>query len=1441
MADPRTFVLIGNFEDNITPALTKINNAVDGFKRNMATLSTKRGGGYNDVTKAVGKLVTAQMHLKDAIEGVGAAAKAATGELKEYKSMMGKVASAQYHVQRSGTAAGKAQSKFWQGANKELEDYGKNMLALQRRTKINPYRSLMGGRGGRSSRAMSFGGPTPPGGGPPGGGYRSVRSGGSRRTNIGEAGLSASFAFGQQLGFGIAQPVQNAIFSGFQLGVGLMARTMSYVQGSFAERVEDQMTDLQTAGGYLSISKRQKNPMFKSLQTSILFTQRTNDVLERLAGELPGSTEDYVKVSKRIGDSVMRLVDSDEKGSIEFAKTLKQSSDTQAYKDISLTGPGARQGALQVILGELTKKTVMAGIGGSVGAGGAAGARGLPALMERLITDPSTSLSSLTKYAAVFGDPKIASALERTMPELEKAGSNMLERTKVINKMLDEIVPPEMVSAQKRTMAGVMEAFRSAFFSPGTGFLGFGRKLKDATGAMQPLTDVYGRFIKVTEENGEVTETVVATAGQASQASMDVFNMFSDIVVNYANIIRPIVDNLYMLWDPLQGIAEALRSVRVLSIKVWNTFRSYAKFLDGIAEGISDEKLKESFLSTKGLRTTLITLANLFTDLGVLSEGQFSTIFKALKDPKTTIEQIGGILKDIVTTFFKSDAAFGVGKFFGEVIKAFGTGLSELTGFAKGLGTSKLAEGFMAGLGDDGIGVIQKIFVDIYELLFEAAKAILPLIPWQFYATAAAGIVIPAVVASLGIALANGIVGMLIRIKDVALSALARGGGEGEIAAALKRNKITQGGAGVGSGLANVTENLTGFRITRGGDGVGTGAARSRVTQGGAGVGSGTARVTQGRIGFGERLRAFAGRAGQAPATISGYLGAAMPTLNDLIGKFRGLGSLMDETLWSRGTGFMAALRAVPDYIFDIIEGNRNPFYRLGAAFQRLANIVAKADDVFIRLLEGNLSARGMLREGLSRAGGAAKGIGVRILGIGRRSIGAARGGLGALLGGAGRGLGGLFNFMGGNLANFKASGMGKFGGIATAGIAIVEGIASLLSGDSLGTALGKAAGPALGTIIGTALLGPIGGIIGGWIGQQKSVVEGLTRIFENVWGALSTFGRMVLTVATDLGNFLERVFNLGSNFDWLGALMRALEAPFYYLRRGMMGIYEWYLQKTGKGSSKEAAALRKEIAVLEAQRQAEQGLKTRNPKLTPEEKLRGVESAIKRMEFNLKSSKDDAEKAVIKAQIEVYKAELERLRKPSSGDPTTPKSGATPVSPLFTTPQVPGQPGAPATQQATQVATDISNLSKKATEQVTKTSETTKAVKDLTNKLTSQNSLQATVTSIYNLLASGNLRVMGAPGGMPPNGYGGLNPNSNGGGPKNKLYNGSVLLDYRTGYSDLGTSSTASNFWTEGAVSVNAPITINGAGKDAKEIAVEVAYILGDAVADAQSRKIFT
>ena len=773
MADSREFVLIGRFDDQITGSLEKINNSLNSLKKNLGSFGARKGG-FNDLTKSMGKVISAHKRLSDEVANLRSEMRASIPVMREYRKELGKTVSGNMMLQGKGkkqkfSKATNPTLQFLEAATKQtrqLAQASKGVRIGGRMPRGGGGGGYVGGGGGAGPRVpRTPSTPRPPrpprvGGGGGGGYHRGLGHGGSFDM--------PAFAFGMTIGQGLSQPITMAIMSGFQLGVGLLQKGFEYVANSFSERVEDQMTDLQAAGGYKSISDRQKNPMFSSLQQAIMFTQSTNDVLERLAGDLPGSTEDYVKVSKRIGDSVMRLVDSNEKGAVQFARQLVEKGQLQeSYRGVSLEGPNAREGATQVILGELTKKTVLAGFGGTTGRGGATGAYGLPALMERLITNPDTSMAQLQKYASVFGDPKIMSALDRAMPELEKAGSDMLARTKFINSMLDEVSPPEMISAMRKSMAGVLEAYRSAFFSPGTGLFGFGRKLKDASGKLQPLTDAYGRFIRMVEINGKQVEKLtddqgnLITALTATQVKLDVFNMFADIISNYATILKPIVDNLYLIWDPMQGIADALRQARITSTEILKTFRSYTKGLEEFAKGISDKGLRDAFLSTKSFRATLLTLSNIFAEMGIFSDADFYKFQKTIIDPKTGMEGLGNVLKSFMDTFLKSDAATEVGKFLGTLVKEVVLVLADITTLGEKLGKSNLASGFVKGFGDEGFKALERLFTNLYDMIFSALGKVIEMMPndikTKILGYAMAGLGLVAGVAAIGMAIGSGL------------------------------------------------------------------------------------------------------------------------------------------------------------------------------------------------------------------------------------------------------------------------------------------------------------------------------------------------------------------------------------------------------------------------------------------------------------------------------------------------------------------------------------------------------------------------------------------------------------------------------------------------------------------------------------------------------------
>jgi len=63
MADSREFLLIGAFEDRITPALEGINKSLAQVKRTFESFGAKRGG-TDTLTKSIGKVIGAHINLR---------------------------------------------------------------------------------------------------------------------------------------------------------------------------------------------------------------------------------------------------------------------------------------------------------------------------------------------------------------------------------------------------------------------------------------------------------------------------------------------------------------------------------------------------------------------------------------------------------------------------------------------------------------------------------------------------------------------------------------------------------------------------------------------------------------------------------------------------------------------------------------------------------------------------------------------------------------------------------------------------------------------------------------------------------------------------------------------------------------------------------------------------------------------------------------------------------------------------------------------------------------------------------------------------------------------------------------------------------------------------------------------------------------------------------
>lgn len=746
MADPRTFVLIGDFQDNITPALESINNSIAGLKRTMSTMTSKRGGGFSDVTQSVGKLVSAQIHLKEAIEGVGAAAKAATDDLKAYKNVVGKVASAHYHIQKSGTAAGKAQTKFWEGANNELNAYRRNMESLQKSTRIRnpatPYSrrqtAPLPEMRAETSRRGGGGGGGNNGGGGGGGGFH-VGRGGVARDEV--------FAFGQTLGFTLSDIITGAITKGFEIGVQLMMAPFQYFANSFQERVQDQLDDLKAAGGLFSISKRSESPFLKTIDDAIDFQQETNATFAKMAGQLPGVTNDYVQVGKRLSDTMARVVFQQENvaGAIERANKIRATEEGRRFYggEIKGTGIEAQKEAYKTLLGDMTKLTTLAGMGGTA-RGGTRGAYGIPALTERMMSEDEVSMAQMQRYASIFGDPMIADALERNIDKINATTKKGLARMDAIREMWQEILTPELVDKLRTSVDGIYQGIKSSLFDPDSGLFGLGREFEKFGKRM----DSFGRYI-------DKTGKVVTNVNDAADANLSFFEILANIFSNTGQVLAPLIDAIRDIWDPLKGLSRQLMLARHYTGELARTFNEYREGLKLLAKQAG----KGAIMDTLDLRAALAAINNLFLQFKVIDAKQFTYVAKTLQDASADPTKL---VQPMVDMFLNSNIAEKIGHFLGTLIATVLTEVANMVDFiANKVGGNKLTSGFAKGFTDGkGFEAIVKIYQGIFKVMGEALMFLWENTPFKAKIIGIVALLIPAFAAGFVVAFANLLEGM---------------------------------------------------------------------------------------------------------------------------------------------------------------------------------------------------------------------------------------------------------------------------------------------------------------------------------------------------------------------------------------------------------------------------------------------------------------------------------------------------------------------------------------------------------------------------------------------------------------------------------------------------------------------------------------------------------
>jgi uncharacterized protein YukE len=239
MADPRTFVLIGEFKDGITPELAKINNQLAQLKQTFAKVG---GKGARTASRDIGKFNAAVEGLNNTLQTQNKVLRSTIEPMRQYRREVGKTVGALKKLDEVG-----GRSIAIERTNQALREQIKLMDQLRSRKGMPTPRMPREERLGRGRGGYSGGG---------GGGGRPPRGGEGK--NFGFEGHMGEFGFAYELGMGISQPIQNAIVQGFQIGVGLMTKPFQYFAGQLGERMQDEMSDLKAAGGFFSINKIKK-------------------------------------------------------------------------------------------------------------------------------------------------------------------------------------------------------------------------------------------------------------------------------------------------------------------------------------------------------------------------------------------------------------------------------------------------------------------------------------------------------------------------------------------------------------------------------------------------------------------------------------------------------------------------------------------------------------------------------------------------------------------------------------------------------------------------------------------------------------------------------------------------------------------------------------------------------------------------------------------------------------------------------------------------------------------------------------------------------------------------------------------------------------------------------------------------------------------------------
>lgn len=732
MADPREFVLIGSFVDNgITSSLEKINNSINQLKANLGTFAGKKGS-FSDLTQSLGKVIGAHKKLSEEVKNLRNELRESIPVLREYRKEVGKAVSANMHLTRGKfVKKNNPHLQFLEAATKQTRELAQASKGVRFGGRV-PRGGGGGGAGGGIQTPRPPRPPRPPRVTPGGGGGYVPPSRPTSTFGTSKFGVSRdeTFAFGQTLGYTLGSAMTGAIVQGFQIGIGFMAIPFQHLATAMQERIADESSDVQTAGAMFAISERKNMKMFSNFNQAIRAQQEINRKLAESAAALPGATTEYVQMGKRVLDSMMTVLSKDVAGVSKFAGELG----AENVKD--------PKNVLATLTQKFTEKAVLLGQGSQY-----RGAYGVPQLLEMLIGSENISENMFNRFAQFRELPIFQSVFRDLEGELSKTGAFSAERIRMVFRLLDEALPNEVVQAHKNTMAGFLEATRSAFLDPEVGLFGLGRKVQKLQVAM---VDQYGNFLN---KQGQI----VRTWDEAYKEQVSIYEAIQKILTGFGLPLSELAAILPKLYEPFEKIISPLQSLFKVAQGFYRNFNIYTREFENLAKLFESQGLKEAAAKMKrtaGARGTLLAISNLLATFGDMSGGKFKEIATKLQDPSA---DIAAVAKEVMTTLFNSsfmeDLGYQIGLIVGGVINT----LAQFLGFTTGaLGDAKIIKGMKAGFDSvDGMKAVQFIIQNIFKLLFKAIFEIFKLAPLEFSFIGAVALILPAFVASFSIKFAK--------------------------------------------------------------------------------------------------------------------------------------------------------------------------------------------------------------------------------------------------------------------------------------------------------------------------------------------------------------------------------------------------------------------------------------------------------------------------------------------------------------------------------------------------------------------------------------------------------------------------------------------------------------------------------------------------------------